>query len=155
MHRTGWVIDANLLVLFVVGTTGRDLITKHRRLRRFSVEDYDQLLRLKITGSMIVTPNTLTEASNLLAQHADPERSKFFDTLRYTIENSHEVVVASVDASHNSAFNRLGLTDAALLEVVSSKTPLLTVDLELYLAALKKEPDSAMNFTHIQTAARG
>ena len=148
MHRTGWIIDANLLVLFVVGATGRHLITKHRRLRRFSVEDYDRLLEL--TGSVIVTPNTLTEASNLLAQHDDPERSKFFDTLRYTIENNLEIVVTSVDASHNSAFNRLGLTDAALLEVVSSKTPLLTVDLALYLTALKKEPDSAINFTHLQ-----
>ena len=150
MHQSSWVIDANLLVLFVVGATGRHLITKHRRLQRFSVEDYDQLLKLKLTGRVIVTPNTLTEASNLLAQHDDPERSKFFDTLRYTIENSREVVVTSVDASHNSAFNRLGLTDAALLEVVSSKTPLLTVDLELYLAALKREPDSAINFTHFQ-----
>ena len=46
---------------------------------------------------MIVTPNTLTEASNLLGQHDAPERSKFFDTLRYTIENSQEVVVTSVD----------------------------------------------------------
>ena len=103
MHRTGWVIDANLLVLFVVGARGRHFIPKHRKLQRFSVEDYDQLLKLKLTGSVIVTPNTLTEASNLLAHHGDPERSKFFDTLRRTIENSREVVVTSVDASHNSA----------------------------------------------------
>ena len=38
----------------------------------------------------------------------------------------------------------------SLLEVVSAETPLLTVDLELYLAATKKEPDSAANFTYTQ-----
>ena len=54
--------------------------------------------------------------------------SQFFKMLRFLIENSTEVVVASADASRTSAFTRLGLTDAALLEVVSPETPLLTVE---------------------------
>ena len=70
---SGYFIDANLLVLLVVGSAGRDYISKHRRLRRFSKEDYDLLLRLirkaKGTRRVFVTPNTLTETSNLLGQH--------------------------------------------------------------------------------------
>ncbi len=151
MRQTGWVIDANLLVLLVVGMTSRHLINKHRRLKRFSVDDYDRLVEVEIGDKLLfVTPNTLTEASNLLAYHNDPERSLFFNVLRSLIENSQEIIVASVDASHNSAFSQLGLTDAAILEVVSAETPLLTVDLELYLAALKKAPESAVNFTYRQ-----
>ncbi len=151
MPPAGFFIDANLLVLLVVGSVGRDLIAKHRRLRRFTTEDYERLLGLIApVDRVFVTPNTLTETSNLLAQHRDPERSRFFDRLRLIIQESEEVVVASAVASSNSAFQRLGLTDAVLLEAVTAEIPLVTVDLDLYLAALAKEPYAAVNFTHLQ-----
>ena len=151
MPPAGFFIDANLLVLLTVGSVDRDLIVKHRRLRRFAVEDYETLLNLiRQVDRVFVTPNTLTETSNLLAQHANPERSRFFDRLRFIIQESEEIVVASTVASQNSAFERLGLTDAALLEVVTAETPLVTVDLDLYLAALEKDPSAAVNFTHLQ-----
>ena len=149
MPATRFLLDANLLVLFVVGRTGRKLIAKHRRLREFSVDDYNRLVKMiRMVGQVVVTPNTLTETSNLLAQHHEPERSRFFDVLRFLIENSEEITVASVDASRSRAFRRLGLTDAAVLEVVSADTPLLTVDLDLYIAALSKDSNAAVNFWH-------
>ncbi len=149
MPATRFLLDANLLVLFVVGRTGRKLIAKHRRLREFSVDDYNRLVKIiRMVGQVVVTPNTLTETSNLLAQHHEPERSRFFDVLRFLIENSEEITVASVDASRSRAFRRLGLTDAAVLEVVSADTPLLTVDLDLYIAALSKDSNAAVNFWH-------
>jgi len=152
---SGWFIDAHLLVLLIVGATSRHLIAKHKRLKSFRDSDYERLVQLiarnvspgsgtepTTVGVVRVTPNTLTEASNLLAQHQEPERTRFFRTLRLLIEDSTEVVVASADASSTSAFPRLGLTDAALLKVVSPETPLLTVDLDLYHAAV--------NFRHLQ-----
>lgn len=152
MARTGFFIDANLLVLLVVGSVGRDLISKHKRLRRaYTAEDYELLVDLlSRVNRVFVMPNTLTEASNLLAHHAEPERSQLFDKLRTLIHESQEICVASKDASDNSAFRRLGLTDAALLEVVTTESPLLTVDLSLYLAALKKGEGAAVNFTHLR-----
>ena len=131
MPPTGFFIDANLLLLLIVGSVGRDLISKHRRLRRFTVEDFDRLI-------------------NLLAQHGDPERSRFFDRLQFIIQESKEIVVASTVASRNNAFKRLGLTDSVLLEVATAETPLVTVDLDLYLAALVKGQDTAVNFTYLQ-----
>ncbi len=149
MPATRFLIDANLLVLFVVGRTGRQLIAKHRRLREFSVDDYNRLVKIiRMVDQVVVTPNTLTETSNLLAQHHEPECSRFFDVLRYLIENSEEITVASVDASRSRVFRRLGLTDAAVLEVISADTPLLTVDLDLYVAALSKDSNAAVNFWH-------
>ena len=151
MHPAGFFIDANLLVLFVVGSVERELILKHRRLQRFSVKDYDCLINvIDPVAKVFVTPNTLTETSNLLAQHGEPERSRFFDRLQFVIDESEEIVVASTTAAHHTEFRRLGLTDATLLEVVSGETPLLTVDLDLYLAAIEKDPSSAFNFTHLQ-----
>ena len=151
MPPSGYFLDANLFVLLVVGSVGRDLIEKHRRLRGYTAEDYDILIDLiNRVERVYVTPNTLTETSNLLAQHRDPERTRFFDTLRFIIHESEEIVIASAEASSNSAFNRLGLTDAALLEAVTPDTPLVTVDLKLYLAANARGQEVALNFTHLR-----
>lgn len=151
MAWKGIFIDANLLVLLVVGATDQTLIPKHRRLRRFMVEDYGRLIGLiRQAGQVFLTPNTLTEASNLLAQHPNPERSRFFAVLRRIIGKNEEIVIASKTASRNNAFVRLGLTDAALLEVISEETPLLTVDLDLFRAAFAKGEVAALNFTHLQ-----
>ena len=151
MPPTGFFIDTSLLVLLVVGSVGRDLIAKHRRLQNFKAADYGILIDLlDRVDQVYVTPNTLTETSNLLGHHEDPERSRFFKRLRVIIEDSKEVVVASADASQNDAFTRLGLTDAVLLETATAKVPLVTVDFNLYCAALQKEPDSALNFTYYQ-----
>lgn len=151
MRPSGFFIDANLFVLLVVGSVGTGMIAKHRRLRGYSEEDYETLISLlDRVDRVFVTPNTLTETSNLLAQHADPERSRFFQKLQFVIHESEEVVVASAAASSNSEFKRLGLTDAALLEVASEETPLVTVDVDLYLAALAKGKETAVNFTHLR-----
>ncbi len=151
MPLSGYFIDANLLLLFVVGSASPDLIAKHRRLNEYSVDDYYILLNeLNKVERVLVTPNTLTEASNLLAYHAEPERSLLFDTLRDIIRDCVEVVVKSEVASSRSEFNRLGLTDSALLEVVSEETPLITVDMDLYLAALQEGRNSSLNFAHIR-----
>ena len=53
-----------------------------------------------------------------------------------------------MDAARRDVFPRLGLTDTALLEVVSADAPLLTVDLDLYVAALASGDEAASNFNH-------
>ena len=145
-------IDANLIVLLVVGQAGRGLIDKHRRTRTlFAVEDYDRLIQaVSPVAELRVTPNTLTEASNLLGQHGEPQRSRLLTRLGELIERSPEIIVASVDAVRRDAFPRLGLTDAALLEVVSADAPLLTVDFNLYRAALASGEEAAINFNRWQ-----
>ena len=145
----GYFLDANLLVLLVVGSENRDLIPKHRRLEHYSAEDFDILLELlENADRLYVTPNTLTETSNLLSQHGEPERTLLMRRLQYLIHDSNEIVVASIDASSNSRYQKLGLTDAALLELATTETPVLTVDLDLYLAAIESGEDRAINFTH-------
>ena len=144
-------IDSGLLALLVVGATDKNLIAKHRRLREFDEGDYERLVSLiNHVDQILVTPNTLTEASNLLAQHGEPERSRIFEVLGILINEHEEIVVTSKNASRNSEFTRLGLTDAALLEVISNSNPLITVDLDLYLTAIRKEGQSAFNFRHYQ-----
>ena len=67
MATAGHFVDANLLVLLVVGTVQRSLIGRHPRLKAYIADDFDVLVKLLDTGEKIyVTPNTLTETSNLL-----------------------------------------------------------------------------------------
>ena len=150
MRVTGLFIDANLIVLLVVGLVDRRLVGKHRRAITFEPRDYDRLVEfIREAGQIFVTPNVLTEASNLLE---NPQDTRFLEKLRELIETSHETAVDSTRAAHNSGFTRLGLTDTGLLEVVSPETPLITTGLALYMAALKKgqEKPAAINFTYTQ-----
>ena len=148
MSLDGAFIDTNLLVLLVVGSVDRKLVDTHPRTATFKPEDYDCLLGIiNAVKRVFVTPNTLTETSNFLKQ---PRDKQAIDRLRSLIIESEEIVVASATAAHNSEFARLGLTDTVLLEVISAKRPLITVDLELYSAAFSKGEEAAINFTRFQ-----
>jgi hypothetical protein len=70
--------------------------------------------------------------------------------LRYIVHESEEVVVASTTATENRNFEYLGLTDVVLLEAATPETPLVTVDFDLYLAALSKGDDIVINFAHLR-----
>ena len=149
MPLYGYFLDSNLLVLLIVGSVGRDLISKHRRLQGYTAEDYDALLDLlERVERVFVTPNILTETSNLLGQHGEPERSYFLEALRSVIQDTEEVLVSSELAASNTEFIRLGLTDAVLLESVTEDIPLITVDSELYFAVMEKSRNAptAVNF---------
>ena len=150
MARDGFFVDACLLVLLVVGSANPAIIAKHRRLGEYSSEDFNLLTELIELGGgrVYVTPNTLTEASSLLRQHGEPERTRLVEELAELIQRSHEVVVVSAEAARSEHFLRLGLTDAALLETISADRPLLTVDFDLYLAALQTNEQAAENFNH-------
>lgn len=139
-------LDAGLLVLLIVGTVGRDRIERHRRTKQFTAEDFDLLVE-RLTGvDVLITPHTLTEASNLLAQHGEPDRSRFLLALRALVEDHEERTVSARIATSNSQYRRLGLTDAVLLEAVSEEAPVLTSDQQLYRAALAQTDGSAVNF---------
>jgi hypothetical protein len=144
------LLDTNLLVLFVVGGVSRDYIGKHKRLSQFTVEDYDLLLKtLSNAPSVLITPNILSETSNLLAHIAEPARSDIFHFFRSIIATSPEVYVASDVAAKRGEFIRLGLTDAAIVEASSQEVVVLTSDLNLYMAAATKGTP-AINFNHLR-----
>lgn len=148
---TRFFLDSSIILLFVVGRVDVGLIGKHGRTKEFTVEGYHRLCDILSEASALVTPNTLTEASNLLGQYGEPVRSDLLRMLRKLIMESEEKEVSSSTASQNEGnFLKLGLTDVVLLEAVSPKAPLLTVDRELFgIANKKKGEGAAINFTHL------
>lgn len=144
------LLDTNLMVLFVVGTTSRQYIPRHKRLAAFTVDDFDTLVSvISRAPSVLVTPNTLTETSNLAAHIAEPARSEVFRVLRAVISKVQETYVPSTVAAKREEFIRLGLTDAVLMEASSQEAAVLTTDLNLYLAAIAKG-SPAVNFNHLR-----
>lgn len=147
------LLDSTVFILLLVGSTDRSFITKHKYLRdsAYSEEDFDLLL--DFVGSakqLVVTPHVLAETSNLAKRIYQPAREEIYSALREITETLAEVGEASTVAMKRAEFVRLGLTDAALLDVASRGTAtLLTDDLDLYLAA-SYAGYSAVKFTHLR-----
>lgn len=144
------LLDTNLLVLYLVGTASREYIPRHKRLQAFTVDDYDLLLtRISRALSVLVTPNTLTETSNLAAYIGEPAKVAVFQVLRSVIAVSEEKYIPSQTAAGREEFIRLGLTDAAIIEAALQEVVILTADLNLYLAAMS-HGIQAINFNHLR-----
>jgi hypothetical protein len=145
------VLDSNLLLLLVVGSASRRYIASHKRLRSFTEADFERLLAMLDGNRLLLTPNTLTETSNLAAldlKH-DPARSQIRMVLRRFIDAGDEIMVASRTGAAQDEFLRLGLTDSVLLSLGSPSTTLLTTDLDLYIAAGRRG-QAAENFNHFR-----
>lgn len=144
MRHSGYFVDANLLVLLVVGNVDRDDILKHKRTRAYTVSDYEKLSQmLASVKRILVTPNTLTETSNLVCGD-----ERMAAMLRKLIQSSHieEVYIDSRTATGRGEFEWLGLTDCGLLELITPETPLLSADFALIRTALVSNSRSVVHF---------
>ena len=146
------LLDANLILLLVVGLTHPGYIGKHKRLSSvYNIEHFAILTaRIAKARRLIFTPNTLTETSNLIEHISDPARSEINERFRKLIRSGdtvREQYVPSSAASDDSLFRRLGLTDVVLMQLLDGSITLLTADAPLYLAALDRGL-RADNFTH-------
>jgi len=95
-----------------------------------------------------VTPNVLTEVSNLLG-HKD---EVLLAWLGSRIAAFDEHYVTSREAVEAAEFSRLGLTDAAILSCATQDLTVLTDDIHLYLA-LERRGVEVINFHHLREAS--
>jgi len=143
------LIDTQLLVLLIVGQTARNFISKHKRLKAYSCEDYDLLISVLGRRSIVTTPNILTEASNLTRQIPEPYQSQISETFAVIAGKLEERYVASRGVVGEAVFLRVGLSDATSVSVGRGSVALLTADLDLYLNA-HREGVKAINFNHLR-----
>ena len=153
-QRRTLILDANLIVLLVIGLADEKAVPVHKRTRAYTIADFRLLLGV-IAGfrELAALPNALSEASNLLVFEGDGLPQKVFERFSQFIATTQEIYVPSLDASNRAEFRRLGLTDAATLEAAKENFHILSADLGLYLAAINAGY-SAANFTHAIEAAR-
>jgi hypothetical protein len=155
--RKGWqsrglLVDANILVLYLVGSLDPGLIGRHKRLDKFTIEDFRLLEELlSPLPSIVTTPNVLTEVSNLVVQIGGPTKEKLRILLAALLQRGvfQEHAVESVEASRVEEFRRIGLTDAGIVLMARRGWAVLTDDLPLYLA-LQAHGVEAINFNHLR-----
>jgi hypothetical protein len=98
---------------------------------------------------VVVTPNALTETSNLLGHIGEPIRAELYKTFRDMLKGLQELYFESETATARIEFVRLGLADAVFLEAIGDDRVLLTADFDLYWAAVN-DGLNAINFNHIR-----
>jgi hypothetical protein len=147
-------LDANLVMLLIVGLADESVVPDHKRTRAYSVKDFKLLLEITSSYTEIaVVPNALSEVSNLLSFEPDQLSRKILSSFSRFILGAREFYVTSVDAAGRNEFRWLGLSDSAILEIAKQEMDLLTADVHLHVAALKAGYNS-VNFTHLIEAAR-
>lgn len=146
-------LDTKVLVLLVVGLTSKAYIRSHKRLRPYTEQDFDLLSDLvRNSSGILLTPNTVTEASNFAGYIDNPARSHIFDRFHWLLSNLEETYIPSRLAAEDAAFRRLGITDAVLLKIPESNHVLLTDDIALYVEAARRGR-RVINFTHLRSEA--
>ena len=144
-------MDANVLLLLVVGRAARGFVSRHKRLEHYSEADFDLLVELMASAVAVgTTPNVWTEVSNI-AEFGVPAslRDRIIWQIKTQIEQLIEVYVESNQSVQDYAFRPLGLTDTTLLLALDKETTLLTADAGLYEQA-RSRGHRVVNFHHVR-----
>jgi hypothetical protein len=143
-------LDANVLVLLVVGSADIGFIERHRRLRSVYTRSHFITLRalLEAAPSLTTTTHALTEASNHARQRSEPMRGKVMSFFRKLVEGIGEQTPGAREAAALPEFPRLGLTDCAFLKLDPDRYSVMTTDYDLYIALLRGGFEVA-NFAHL------
>ena len=133
--RGSVAIDANLLVLLIVGSAKPSLIDAHKRLKSdYSTIDFELLtLELAQYSEIILLSSVLVESYNLVRQIDGPALRLVQQAFRTLVESCSEASVRAIEAVRRSEFSFLGLTDAAILQLcetslAGARPTLLTAD---------------------------
>jgi hypothetical protein len=149
-HRgNGLLIDSNLFVLLLVGTTNESRIAKFNRTRKYTIDDF-RLLRDFADNfqEIVTTPHVLAEVSNL-ATLEEPELRILRANFQDVVERTRECYEPSQGILSDPAISKLGMTDAAIRRAAAQPLLVLTDDLPLYHYLCAAGLD-AINFNHIR-----
>ncbi len=152
--QKGILVDTNILLLFFVGLTNPDRISRFKRTQQFIREDYELLIQiLNQFPRVVTTPNILTEVNSMLNQLGEPERSAAFLVLKQFLAIGsvfEECYVPSSQVAQQSDFVRFGLTDCGISEVANDRYLILTDDLKL-ANTLQSQGIDTVNFNNLRT----
>lgn len=149
------IVDANVLLLYLVGLVDRSKVTQYKRTSQYSGEDFTLLAEaLGRCRTVIVTPSILTEVSNLTKHASQGLRRKLRFRLRILTEGIEEMYLESSKLVDRPRFIRLGLSDVSIVEAARTyhdDVVVLTDDVGVYDSAWAADVE-AVNFTHMVTA---
>ena len=113
----GVLLDANVLVVYVVGRAGRRLVNRLVATKNFDGRDAAFLSAIVASvGRLVTTPHVLTEVNGLLnVGGLGRLRYRVLGAFAEVLKEVEEVYRPGRGATNDPAFRRLGLTDTAVL----------------------------------------
>lgn len=150
-RSSGLLIDTNLLLLLIVGSTPS--IKKFKRTNMYTASDYHLLIRLVDQfDKLIVTPHILAEVSNLSNGLYGDQLDEFFETLKASLASVIvEIHKPAIQIADNFSLSPYGLADVGIVALAKSNYLVLTDDLRVASFAHQHSVD-VINFNHIRDA---
>ena len=130
------IVDANPLLLLIVGSTDLKYISVHKNLSDYSESDFEILgLAISVFSDIVLIPHVMAEVSSLARQTKNPARARIQSKLRDLVETTGELPMTSLDGVRRDEFETFGLTDAIILQACS----LFQNDLDVWLLTADKK----------------
>ena len=147
----GVLVDANLLLLYVVGRMNPARIERFKRTMQYRIEDFELLCRfLHQFHRRFTTPSVLTEVSNLASQMREPERTRCLIILGEEIARLDEQYEPSSTLAMDELFRKVGLTDCSIRRLAGTNLLVLTDDYKL-ANRLRTLNVVALNLNHLRS----
>lgn len=146
----GVIVDTNLLILFFIGLFDEGQIKKNKRTKAYTIEDFTLLKEFLKNFKLIITPNIITELTNLCSTYNNESSTKFFSFIKSIINKQHEIYVETSRAIEDLSFCKFGLTDTVIHFISKKGYLVLTDDFPLY-GFLSSQRILAINFNHIRS----
>jgi hypothetical protein len=132
-HNLRVLLDTNLLILYLIGSTNRDRIGRFKRTQNYTIEDFDLLVQV-LSGyrQYLTTPHILTQVDDLVKLE-EPEYGAFLELFRSWIGGASESIASAIELVRDPMFFRVGFADTGIGKAAEQGTDILTDDLNLYL----------------------
>jgi short subunit dehydrogenase-like uncharacterized protein len=127
------LIDTNLALLLIIGTTNREYIKTHKRTKQFTDQDYDLLIS-SLTGfdSIWITSHCLAEVSNLLKQTYKTQAEELLSSMSIIVGKFKESSFSKNNIFSSTNYLRLGVADTGFVQKSKRVNCSFTVDFDLY-----------------------
>ncbi len=111
-----------MLVLFVIGGVDPKLLGDAKRVKEYRPSDYELVyIYANEFSEIVLLPNTISEASDLLDQLKGGRRERCMERLAQLVKGSSERYIASVSAMEQPEYMALGVADAAILCIAGKR----------------------------------
>lgn len=149
-RRKGILVDANLLVVLLVGKLGPAHLKNCRATKSFKPDELSLLEQFVVQfDTLVTTPHILTEVSNLAGSLPDGLLGQFRAMFRGVVKSLSEQSRPAMEIARDEQFIRFGLTDTAITMIAPGRYLVLTVDLPL-CGLLQRRNVDVINFNNIR-----
>lgn len=134
-NKKEMIIDANLLLLYIVGSFNIDTIINKRftKTNGFNKDEYNLLMYIiDKAKKIIVTPNILTEVCNHSEKINNSLKFDYYQLFKKLYNNFEEKLVLTKEAFNFNKVHDFGISDSIIISLVEKyKYLLVTTDAPL------------------------